>query len=238
MNVVPLSEHVDFTARHSAPRQPLTRSIFPKDAQAVIHRPAPSVTTSARSRAQPWKLRFERRSAPFIEPLMGWTGGDDPLAQVELSFPSADAAIAYARRHGLQYTVQGLPEADCKPVLVADNPDANIRVTSRQRRRRLEWVERTLGPDVFRRDASTGIDPAASYVDPQDVLQDDRLLPERKRDILRRWALDAFQIEMEHSKGKLLDEPSRLQEVIDALLDLDEPHINAASFQYLNRRTG
>ena len=34
---------------------------------------------------------------------MGWTEDDDPLAKVELSFPSAEAAIAYARRQGLQY---------------------------------------------------------------------------------------------------------------------------------------
>ncbi|WP_354270559.1 NADH dehydrogenase ubiquinone Fe-S protein 4 [Bradyrhizobium japonicum] len=43
--------------------------------------------TSGRARAQRWTLRFERRSAPYIEPLMGWTGDDDPLSQVELSVP-------------------------------------------------------------------------------------------------------------------------------------------------------
>jgi hypothetical protein len=30
---------------------------------------------------------FERRSPPFIDPLMGWTGGKDPLVQLELRFP-------------------------------------------------------------------------------------------------------------------------------------------------------
>jgi len=168
---------------------------------------------------------------------MGWTSEEDPLAQLELSFPSADAAIAYARRQGLQYTVQGLFESDAKPTLVADNADADIWI-SKRRRRRLEWIERTLGSGVLRSGLGPGIDAAASYLDPQDVLQDGNLSPERKRDVLRRWALDAYQIELEHSKGKLLDEPSRLQEVIEALLDLDEPHINAASFQYLDRRAG
>src|SRR5436190_17557795 len=96
------------TLRPVAP-SPLTRSVFPADAQATIYKTAPSPMTSGRTRVQRWTLRFERRSAPYIEPLMGWTGDDDPLAQVELSFPSAEAAIAYARRQGLSYTVLGSP---------------------------------------------------------------------------------------------------------------------------------
>ena len=98
MNIAPLSAHSDFTARRPVPEAPVTKSVFPADAQAVIYKPAPSPMTSGRARAQRWTLRFERRSAPYIEPLMGWTGDDDTLSQVELSFPSAEAAIAYARR--------------------------------------------------------------------------------------------------------------------------------------------
>ena len=36
---------------------------------------------------------------------MGWTGGDDPLTQVELRFPTLESAVAYARRQGLTYVV-------------------------------------------------------------------------------------------------------------------------------------
>jgi hypothetical protein len=86
---------------------PPTRSPFPADAHALIFEAAASVMTSAGRRRRPWKLLFERRSPLRIEPLMGWTEDDDPLAQVELSFPSADAAVAYARRQGLDYTVLG-----------------------------------------------------------------------------------------------------------------------------------
>jgi hypothetical protein len=43
---------------------------------------------------------------PFIEPLMGWTGGDDTLTQVELTFPTREAAVAYAQRQGLAYIVE------------------------------------------------------------------------------------------------------------------------------------
>jgi hypothetical protein len=65
---------------------PLTPSAFPPDAVAVIYRPARSVMTSGLANTRRWKLRFERHSAPFIQPLMGWSGGDDMLSQVELTF--------------------------------------------------------------------------------------------------------------------------------------------------------
>jgi hypothetical protein len=159
MNIAPLSAHSDFTARRPVPEPPVTKSVFPSDAQAVIYRPAPSPMTSGRARAQRWTLRFERRSAPYIEPLMGWTGDDDTLSQVELSFPSAEAAIACARRQGLQYTVQGLPAEGSKPRLVSDSPEAEGRAASQQRRRRLEWIEWTLGPAVIRHGTGLGVNP-------------------------------------------------------------------------------
>ena len=107
MNIHPIvPEGRPSATRPSAPLP--ARSLFPDDAHAVIYRPARAATTSGQARTREWKLRFERRTAPLVEPLMGWTGGDDPLAQIELSFPSAESAMAYARRQGLQYTVHGL----------------------------------------------------------------------------------------------------------------------------------
>jgi hypothetical protein len=35
---------------------------------------------SGTANSRNWKLRFERRSPPFVEPLMGWTGGDPKLS--------------------------------------------------------------------------------------------------------------------------------------------------------------
>jgi hypothetical protein len=80
-------------------------SIFPAGAVARIYRPARSAMTSGRARTKRWLLRFDRRTPPFIEPLMGWTGGDDTLTQIEISFPTLEAAVAYARRQGLAYVV-------------------------------------------------------------------------------------------------------------------------------------
>ena len=39
----------------------------------------------------------------------GWTGGSDPLAHLELGFPSREAAEAYCRRYGLSYESRGAP---------------------------------------------------------------------------------------------------------------------------------
>ncbi len=81
------------------------RSVFPEGTVARIYRPGRSVTTSARTRFA-WRLTFERRTAPFIEPLMGYTGSGDTLTQVELSFPTLESAIGYAERQGLSYVVR------------------------------------------------------------------------------------------------------------------------------------
>src|SRR4029077_18057297 len=93
-----------------APRAALTRSVFPEDAMAVIYKPARSAMTSGKARTRDWKLRFEPRSCPYIEPL-----SDDTLAQVELTFPSAAAAVAYARRQGLRYFLQGADDSAARP---------------------------------------------------------------------------------------------------------------------------
>jgi ETC complex I subunit conserved region len=74
--------------------------------RAVIYKPAKSAMTSGRAGTKRWLLEFEPQSAPFIEPLMGWTGSTDPLAQVRITFPSREAAVAYAQRQSLDYEVR------------------------------------------------------------------------------------------------------------------------------------
>jgi hypothetical protein len=91
--------------------------------------------------------------------------------------------------------------------------------------RRLEWIERTLGPETIRNGAQPGNDPAKRYPVPRDVLCNPVLSQSEKHDVLRRWALDAYLIESGLSKGDAVPGPSRLDEVIDALIDLDEPEL-------------
>src|SRR4051812_20051001 len=73
-----------------------------------IHRPGRSVTSSAPARTG-WVLEFERSSAPYVEPLMGWTGSSDPFPQIRLNFPDLKSAIPFAERHGWSSRVEDPP---------------------------------------------------------------------------------------------------------------------------------
>jgi hypothetical protein len=73
--------------------------------RALIYRPAKSAMTSGRAGTHRWILEFEPQSPPFVEPLMGWTGSTDPLAHMQLTFPSREAAVAFAKRQGWDYKV-------------------------------------------------------------------------------------------------------------------------------------
>jgi hypothetical protein len=103
--------------------------------------------TSGKANTRHWKLRFERRTPPFIEPLMGWTGGDDPLTQVELIFPTRESAVAYAERQGFTFIVhdqdharraprhRGTDEVCEEQARSVDNPLAFVRAASSGDRR-------------------------------------------------------------------------------------------------------
>ena len=80
--------------------------------RVIIFKPARAATTSGRARTKQWLLEFEPRSGPFIEPLMGWTGSTDPIANMQLAFGSREAAIAYAQRQDLEYEVREPAQPD------------------------------------------------------------------------------------------------------------------------------
>ena len=54
---------------------------------------------------------FEPRTAPFVEPHDGMDPAGRTPVPIELDFPSAEAAVAYAKRQGLNSIVQGSAEA-------------------------------------------------------------------------------------------------------------------------------
>jgi NADH dehydrogenase ubiquinone Fe-S protein 4 len=196
-------------------------STFPPDAVAVIYRPSRSAMTSGSANSRKWKLRFEHRSPPVIEPLMGWTGGEDPLAQVEMTFPSAQAAIAYARHQGLEFALRDPNEADMAShhrVLTSKPDDRGRRVGGLPRR---EFVERPVEEANGRRMASHGqAGVATGYANPGEVLRDPKLAVEQKRNLLRQWAFDAYCMEVAATDRVPASVPSRLDEAIDALIDL------------------
>jgi hypothetical protein len=156
---------------------------------------------------------------------MGWTGGEDTLAQIELTFRSDEEAIAYARRQGLEFVLHGLEDAKMTAHLRDSSANHCDPIGMSARSRRLECVERTLGQDSARTAGIEGralLNPASCFGNPEDVLRDPRLSKEKKREILRRWALDAYLIEVAATEGVPEGAPSRLEAVIDALIDLDD----------------
>ena len=126
-------------------------SVFPSDAVARIFRPARSALTSGKARTKSWMLHFDRRTPPVIEPLMGWTGGDDTLTQVELTFPTREAAVAYAERQGLTLVIEGHDSAARAPERRAINSNSQGGVSPKCHRFvEFAFDERSLG-DLGRR---------------------------------------------------------------------------------------
>jgi hypothetical protein len=99
----------DHNLSRATPILPGTSSPAGRELPLVrIYQPGRSVTSSGPPR-KGWVLEFERSSAPYIEPLMGWTGGDDPFAQIRLTFPDLQSAIGFSERHGWRYRVEEPP---------------------------------------------------------------------------------------------------------------------------------
>lgn len=81
-------------------------SALPADARAIIEREPRPVTQSAPAHRRGWRLRFHRRFPHGVDPLTGWTTGQDPLAHLSLCFPDLASAIRYAERRDLPYEVR------------------------------------------------------------------------------------------------------------------------------------
>ncbi|MCH2037489.1 MAG: ETC complex I subunit [Rickettsiales bacterium] len=75
------------------------------DRKAIIYSPAKTAMQSGKSKTGRWKIRFEPIHKKSIDDLMGWTGSDDMLQELNLSFADKEAAIDYAKRNELVYEV-------------------------------------------------------------------------------------------------------------------------------------
>lgn len=78
-------------------------------------------TQSGKANAGRWLLEFERTEAMRPDPLTGWNGSSDTNPQVRLSFPTAEAAIAYCERHGIEYRLVPAKPVRLKLQAYADN---------------------------------------------------------------------------------------------------------------------
>lgn len=73
--------------------------------RARIYRPARTAMSSGTAKTKDWVLEFAPASARGIDPLMGWTSSGDMQSQVRMSFETREAALDYAREHGLDALV-------------------------------------------------------------------------------------------------------------------------------------
>lgn len=74
--------------------------------QARIYQPAKTAMSSGTAKSKTWILEFAAEEARDIDPLMGWVGSGDTQSQVRLSFDSKDAALDYAKEHGIMAQVR------------------------------------------------------------------------------------------------------------------------------------
>ena len=89
--------------------------------QARIYQRPKNAMQSGRANTDRWVLEFEPSEGQTPDPLTGWAGSSDTLRQVRLTFPTLDAARAYADREALTYHVVPAPQRTLKLQAYADN---------------------------------------------------------------------------------------------------------------------
>lgn len=88
---------------------------------ARIYQKAKNAMQSGRAGTDRWILEFRPQSAQQADPLMGWAGSSDTRRQIRLTFPTAEAAKAYADRNGIDAAVEAPQPRVLKLQAYADN---------------------------------------------------------------------------------------------------------------------
>lgn len=88
---------------------------------ARIYQIQKNALQSGKANTDKWVLEFAAAEAKRPDPLTGWAGSGDTQSQVRLTFPAQDAAVAYADKHGLAYTIIPTPPKTLKIQAYADN---------------------------------------------------------------------------------------------------------------------
>ncbi len=68
---------------------------------ARIFQRSKNAMQSGNARSDEWVLQFESHRPHTPDPLTGWSGGADTQSQVAIRFPTQEAAIAYAKKNGV-----------------------------------------------------------------------------------------------------------------------------------------
>ena len=68
---------------------------------ARIYQRSKNAMQSGKALVGQWVLQFESGAPRRPDPLTGWAGGADTQEQVRLTFPTLEAAQAYAAKNGI-----------------------------------------------------------------------------------------------------------------------------------------
>ena len=71
--------------------------------KARIFQPTKTAMQSGRAKMKRWKLVMVPDTKMPTDTVMGWTGMADTSREIELFFPSKEAAVAYAKKHQLAF---------------------------------------------------------------------------------------------------------------------------------------
>lgn len=88
---------------------------------ARIYQIQKNALQSGKALTHKWVLEFVPAEAKQADPLTGWAGSGDTRQQIRLTFPSAEAAQAYATREGIACTVIATAPKTLKIQAYADN---------------------------------------------------------------------------------------------------------------------
>jgi hypothetical protein len=90
-------------------------------AKALIQQDQSPGSPALQKRRNGWVVAFETSRAQRPDPLTGWAGGAETQSQVNLRFPTAEAAIAYCEREGHDFKVIPAPRRKLLLQSYADN---------------------------------------------------------------------------------------------------------------------
>jgi ETC complex I subunit conserved region len=89
--------------------------------QARIVQKSKNAMQSGRFGTGEWVLEFEPSDPQRPDPLMGWAGSADTRRQLNLKFPTLQAARTYADKNGISYSVIPAAPKVLKLQAYADN---------------------------------------------------------------------------------------------------------------------
>lgn len=89
--------------------------------KARLSKPTKTAMQSGRAKTGIWTLNFVPPTPYAIDPLMGWNSMSDTLREVRLKFTTKEAALAYAKTHGLEVEIEEPKPRRAKNRAYADN---------------------------------------------------------------------------------------------------------------------